>query len=191
MVNSNQVNQTFKQQPGSCVLSCYGIITNYFSPEILVEEVFKGYCDHFGIPYIDYLSAERAYVPHFHLEWQRRHCKGGEVILDLHNTSQAHPYVTSRTVFSGQFLPVTNDDAVLATIKKTLIEKQSFLSLGVRNEDGSTHNILIFGITSGNEQGHTFAVRDPENPGGIHGADDFSNIIKWEIAKDAILFTKL
>jgi len=102
MIDSSKIDAGFIQTGNSCVLASYGIALNYFT-SIPVAASFEDYCRHFGLPFATWEQAEQQYAEHFHKEWNKRKCKGYEVILDLHNNSNAPAFVAAREQFNSIF----------------------------------------------------------------------------------------
>src|ERR1019366_9657766 len=96
------VDGKFIQNGGSCVLSSYAIVGNYFTGQP-ISAFFEGYCRHFGIAYTNAADAEQKYAAHFDAEWRKRKCMGYEVILDLHSHSTEKCFVQARQVFDARF----------------------------------------------------------------------------------------
>ena len=97
-----KVNAGFIQNGGSCVLSSYAIVANYFTGAPITD-YFAGYCRHFGLAFKDAAEAEQKYAAHFDAEWRKRNCRGYEVILDLHANSKEPCFAEARRTFEGRF----------------------------------------------------------------------------------------
>lgn len=102
MIDSSKIDAGFIQTGHSCVLASYGIALNYFT-SMPVAASFEDYCLHFGLPFATWEEAEQKYAEHFDKEWNKRKCKGYEVILDLHNNSNAPAFVAARGQFNSSF----------------------------------------------------------------------------------------
>ncbi len=150
MINANKIDLSFKQKGGSCVLSSYAIISNYFT-KIPIESFFQDYCHHFGLTFQNYEHAEQLYAQHFDSEWRRLSCKGYEVILGLHNASNQPSFAESRKMFSCKF--ILDSEQIFDYIKSTLINKVSLINLTFQAQQ-ERHS-----ITAG-YNGSSYIIRD-------------------------------
>jgi hypothetical protein len=76
-------------------------------------------------PFATWEQAEQQYAEHFHKEWNKRKCKGYEVILDLHNNSNAPAFVAAREQFNSIFyenVAPENED-VESTLSETIRQR--------------------------------------------------------------------
>lgn len=154
MINSDLVEKKFIQSAGSCVLSSYSVINNYFT-ETKISENFIAYCNHFNIEYLNEIDAEKKYEIHFDNEWKRRSCKGYEVIIDLHNTSEKELFNLARHSFESKFYLDTN--YYIDEITKTLIVEEALLNVSYFSNP-KYHSITIF-------YDNGFLIRDTIKPG--------------------------
>jgi hypothetical protein len=139
-VNATNVNSEFIQSGGSCVLSSYAIVANYFTGRPIAT-YFEGYCQHFKLPYSSALDAEQKYAAHFDKEWRKRDCRGYEVILDLHSNSTVACFVEARSHFDGIFY--LDSSAHRHELEDLLTRKVSFLN--ITYEPGfDYHSITVF-----------------------------------------------
>jgi len=150
MIEVDKVNSLFIQNCGSCVLSSYAIVSNYFT-NIPIEGFFEDYCRHFGLSFNTWQEAELAYAQHFDQEWRKRACRGYEVILDLHQNSTQRAFEQSRKIFSGRFY--LDSAVVVSGLQNCLRNEESFLN--ITYEPGiNYHSITIF------YDGNNFRYRD-------------------------------
>ncbi|OGM08541.1 hypothetical protein A2159_03135 [Candidatus Woesebacteria bacterium RBG_13_34_9] len=153
MIEIAKVNSLFIQNCGSCVLSSYAIVSNYFT-NLPIEQFFEDYCRHFGLSFNTWQEAELAYAQHFDQEWRRRACRGYEVILDLHQNSTQHVFEQSRKIFLGHFY--LDSTVVVSELENQLRNEESFLN--ITYEPGvNYHSITIF------YDGINFRYRDTNN----------------------------
>jgi len=123
---AERINKDFCQHGGSCVLSSYAIVANYFTGRP-IGEYFEGYCQHFRLSYSDALDAEQKYAAHFDQEWRKRNCRGYEVILDLHSNSTVKCFAEARQRFDGHFY--LDSAAHAQELEKLLKAQQAFLNI--------------------------------------------------------------
>ena len=114
MVNGNYINKVYIQKPGTCVLSSYAIVNNYFT-RIQEDEIFGSYCKHFGLIGSQNLSTR--YNSHFHNYIANEAITGYECIINLHQQSTQRAFVKGRELFNETYFTDTlsNIDAI-ATI---------------------------------------------------------------------------
>lgn len=183
MIDLAKLNKTFLQQPTSCVLSSYGIIANYFSQTIPVDEAFVSYCNHYNINYQNNrITAENLYATHFTNEWNIQHCRGGELILAIHRVSRITYFENNRKLFYGEFIMDVN--AQLAYIGNKLQNSPSFLSVGYNNPGGGFHNIVV----GADKAKDSFFVRDPAKNTGMNGFKTISQLTGVGTLRDGTLF---
>jgi len=113
MIDTNLINQTFSQQSGSCVLSSYAVVANYFRNQTSILDVFDEYCEFFKIPFLSHLDSERASGNHLNricqdiLEW-----RGYQMVHYVHNHANQRLYISNRGAFSSliySLAPLTID----------------------------------------------------------------------------------
>jgi len=125
-IELSRINTNFTQHGGSCVLSSYAIVGNYFTGEP-VTTYFEGYCKHFKLDYANAAEAEQKYASHFDAEWRKRNCRGYEVILDLHTNSTVECFVEARAHFDGHFY--LDSAAHREELENLLTQKEAFLNI--------------------------------------------------------------
>ncbi len=150
VVAVTNVDATFLQSYGSCTLSSYAIVANYFTRRP-VTDFFEGYCHKYAIFYVTPLQAEGRYADHFEGEYQRRQCRGIEVILDLHSNSTEKCFVEARRLFDAHFYLDSNDH--LEELETALKTKEAFVNLGYATRN-DVHTVTVF------YDGTRFRVRD-------------------------------
>jgi hypothetical protein len=173
-VNATNVNAEFIQSGGSCVLSSYAIVANYFTGTP-VATYFEGYCQHFKLPYTSALDAEQKYAAHFDAEWRKRNCRGYEVILDLHSNSTVACFVEARSRFDGLFY--LDSSAHRHELEDLLSQKVAFLN--ITYEPGfDYHSITVF------SDGNGLMARDT-NRKGLFSIPELAKIGKL---RDSVLY---
>lgn len=175
MIRVDSLDKNFTQQCGSCVLASYAIVANYFSG-IQIPAIFKAYCEHFNL--YGSTSYEELYALHFDSEWKRRNCKGYEVILDVHNSSQIEVFKNLRSKFSTQFF--LDSKPSLKFLEDTLKNSEAFLNITYFN-GFDFHSVTIFSVLG------CIYLRDT-NAKGISQFDINSSFFDF---KDAILYKGL
>ena len=150
-----KINTNFTQHGGSCVLSSYAIVGNYFTGKP-VTTYFEGYCKHFKLDYANAAEAEQKYASHFDAEWRKRNCRGYEVILDLHSNSTVECFVEARAHFEGHFY--LDSAGHRQELEDLLNGKQAFLN--ITYEPGRDyHSITVVHSDAG------FLARDTNRKG--------------------------
>lgn len=176
-VKATSVNANFLQSGGSCVLSSYAIVANYFTGRP-VGTYFEGYCRHFKIPYTSARDAELKYATHFDNEWRKRDCRGYEVILDLHSNSTVECFAEARSRFNGLFY--LDSSAHLRELEELLSRKEAFLNITYELDAGDYHSITVFHDDNG------LAARDT-NRKAIFRIPGLANIGKL---RDSVLYVR-
>jgi hypothetical protein len=170
------VNATFIQNGGSCVLASYAVVANYFTGEP-ISSYFEGYCRHFGLTFKDAADAEQKYASHFDAEWRKRNCRGYEVILDLHANSKEKCFVGARQIFDGRFY--LDSAGHVDDLEGLLSTHEAFLN--ITYEPGTDyHSITIM------HDGTRFMARDT-NRKGIHAVPGLRQIGKL---RDSALYVR-
>lgn len=152
MINSAQLNITFGQQPVSCVLASYGIVSEYFNKSISVINIFEKYCDYFRIPYTNSVQAEiysgnnLNFVCQNNLNW-----KGYEMINYLHNHSKNNPlFNQNSSLFNAKIISLNSlNTAEYKNLLSDLSSKVSLANILTDNGNGSYHSRTI-GIDNNN-----------------------------------------
>ena len=166
---------TFTQSAGSCVLSSYAIVANYFTGRP-VTEYFEGYCHHFGITYTNALDAEAKYARHFDAEFKKRNCLGYEVILDLHSNATEQCFVDARAHFDPQLFresaPHTRE------LEQVLRGREAVLNITMQVMSDA-HSVTAFA------EGDRLFVRDTGGRRGFHTVERLEEIGKL---LDAVLY---
>jgi hypothetical protein len=170
------VNAEFLQNGGSCVLSSYAIVANYFTGEP-ISSYFEGYCRHFGVAFKDAADAEQKYAAHFDAEWRKRNCRGYEVILDLHSNSTEKCFVDARRVFEGRFY--VDSSSHIEELEHLLSTHEAFLNISY-NAGQNFHSITIL------NDGTRFLKRDTERKG-IHA---LSGLRQIGTLRDSVLYIR-
>lgn len=147
-------NTTFTQQPDSCVLSSYGIVTNYFT-RVPVTDVFIGYCNHFSISYNSLLEAENKATNHLLQICPIKKWGGYDMIEFLHNHSPEEPFFTNSqafdVLFSLRYLGSDHSQIILDQLREELQKNESLLNC-LYEVIGGWHSITV-GFT---DQGQEF-----------------------------------
>jgi hypothetical protein len=138
-VSLDKINTNFLQNGGSCVLSSYAIVANYFTGAPLAS-FFEGYCSHFGLKYTNGAEAEQKYARHFDAEWRKRNCMGYQVILDLHKNSKEKCFVEARKVFNARFY--LESAKHLDELEQLLNSREAFLNI-TYEPGGDYHSITV------------------------------------------------
>lgn len=170
------VNSRFLQNGGSCVLSSYAIVANYFTGEP-ISSYFEGYCRHFGLKFKDAAEAEQKYAGHFDAEWRKRDCRGYEVILDLHAHSKEKCFADARRVFEGRFY--LDSSAHIEELERLLSAQEAFLNI-TYEPGGDYHSITIM------HDGKRFMSRDTTREG-VHPIPGLRQIGKL---RDSVLYIR-
>jgi hypothetical protein len=170
------VNAEFLQNGGSCVLSSYAIVANYFTGEP-ISSYFEGYCRHFGVAFKDAADAEQKYAAHFDAEWRKRNCRGYEVILDLHSNSTVKCFADARRVFEGRFY--VDSSSHIEELEHLLSTHEAFLNISY-NAGQNFHSITIL------NDGTRFLKRDTERKG-IHA---LSGLRQIGTLRDSVLYIR-
>src|SRR5262249_14325645 len=173
-IELSRINKDFTQHGGSCVLSSYAIVGNYFTGKP-VTTYFEGYCKHFKLDYANAAEAEQKYASHFDAEWRKRNCRGYEVILDLHSNSTVECFVEARTHFDGHFY--LDSAGHREELENLLTQKEAFLN--ITYEPGRDyHSITVVHGDNG------FMARDT-NRKGLFPLDGLAKIGKL---RDSVLY---
>jgi TPR repeat protein len=171
----SKFDPAFTQSAGSCVLSSYAIVANYFTGHP-VTEYFEGYCHHFGITYTNAVDAEGKYASHFDAEFKKRNCLGYEVLLDLHSNATEQCFVDARARFAPQLFresaPHTRE------LEQVLTEREAVLNITMQIMSDA-HSVTAFA-----EGGQLF-VRDTGGRRGFHTVARLEEIGKL---LDAVLY---
>ena len=170
------VNAEFLQKGGSCVLSSYAIVANYFTGEP-IGSYFEGYCRRFGLAFTDAADAEQKYAAHFDAEWRKRNCRGYEVILDLHSHSTEKCFADARRVFEGRFY--LDSSAHIEELERLLGTHEAFLNISY-NAGQNFHSITIL------NDGTRCLCRDTEQKG-IH---PISGLRQIGTLRDSVLYIR-
>jgi hypothetical protein len=179
MIDTSRVNADFVQTGGSCVLSSYAVIANYFT-SIQIPEFFCAYCKHFGIPFSSKAEAETNYERHFHDEWSNvRKCKGYEVILDLHENSTESLFVSSRGIFGAQFFLQAAPH--IAMIENVLRQDEALLNITYCTSN-NFHSVTVF------SDGSEFYNRNTQVPGITRVSTAWAGLNNLQ---DGVLYRKL
>jgi hypothetical protein len=170
------VNAGFIQNGGSCVLASYAVVASYFTGKP-ISSYFEGYCRHFGLAFKDAADAEQKYAAHFDSEWRKRNCRGYEVILDLHSTSNEKCFVEARQIFDGRFYLDSSER--IDELERVLSTQEAFLN--ITYEPGRDyHSITIM------NDGTHFQARDT-NRKGIYPIPGLRQIGKL---RDSVLYIR-
>jgi hypothetical protein len=173
-IELSRINKDFTQHGGSCVLSSYAIVGNYFTGKP-VTTYFEGYCKHFKLDYANAAEAEQKYAAHFDGEWRKRNCRGYEVILDLHSNSTVECFLEARAHFDGHFY--LDSAAHRQELENLLTQKEAFLN--ITYEPGRDyHSITVVHGDNG------FLSRDT-NRKGLFPLDGLAEIGKL---RDSVLY---
>ena len=173
-IDVSRINATFLQNGGSCVLSSYAIVANYFTGRP-VGTYFEGYCKHFKLSYTNVFEAEQKYAAHFDREWRKRNCRGYEVILDLHSNSVVECFVEARARFDGIFS--LDSAAHRKELEELLACKEAFLN--ITYEPGNDyHSITVV------HDGKGLQARDT-NRKGLYAIPELAKIGKL---RDSVLY---
>ncbi len=164
-VTVTNLDTAFTQGAASCTLSSYAIVASYFTGKP-VTEFFEGYCHNFHLFYVTPLQAERRYAAHFDGEFQRRNCRGIEVILDLHSNATEKCYAAARGIFDARFYLSTNEH--IEELEKALKTSEAFLNVGYETKN-DVHTVTVF------YDGSRFLVRDT-NWKGFYPVDSLKDI---------------
>jgi hypothetical protein len=135
-----KVNVDFLQNDGSCVLSSYAIVGNYYTGRP-IGDYFEGYCKHFKLRYKDARDAEHKYAAHFDQEWRKRNCRGYQVILELHSNSTVACFAEARRRFDGRFY--LDSDGHRQELEDLLSGNEAFLNITYEPGSGY-HSITVF-----------------------------------------------
>ena len=177
MIVKSKLNISFKQNVGSCVLSSYAIVSNYFT-NFPIEQFFEDYCRHFGVSFKSWQEAEYRYAEHFHNEWNKRNCKGYEVILDLHENSKQQAFIESRKFFSANFYLDTAP--FVADLENQLKSEESFLNISYA-VIGACHSVTFF------HDGEHLCLRDTNTT----VLNTISTIAQIGFLRDSVLYKKI
>jgi hypothetical protein len=170
------VNATFIQNSGSCVLASYAVAASYFTGEP-IGAYFEGYCRHFGLAFTGAEDAEQKYAAHFDAEWRKRDCRGYEVILDLHEHSKEKCFVEARRIFEGRFY--LDSSAHIDELERLLSTREAFVN--ITYEPGQDyHSITIM------HDGTRFMARDT-NQKGVYRLPGLRQIGKL---RDSVLYMR-
>ena len=185
MVNGNYINKVYIQKPGTCVLSSYAIINNYF-PRIQEDEIFGSYCKHFGLIGSQNLSTR--YNSHFHNYIANEAITGYECIINLHQQSSQKAFVQGRYLFYQTYFTDTLPNVDI--IETVLKEEESLINIAFRHTNGH-HSITIFCDVNDS----MFKIRDTESNVSIPNVT-LNDIVEYlQIGKgvqicDSVLFKK-
>jgi hypothetical protein len=144
MIDSAKINKSVIQIGGSCVLSSYAIVANYFTG-LHKETFFEDYCRHFKIRYSSASDAERQYESHFVNEYATRRCKGYEVIIDLHDNARESSFEQCRKTFTVDF------------ISETVSFENQMLDI-LKSEEALANVTYLVGRYAGGVQFHSITV---------------------------------
>lgn len=109
MICSTQINSAFYQQPNSCVMASYGIVSEYFNNNISVSKIFEEYCDFFRIPYLNSINAEIYCGNHLNFVCQNiLHWRGYEMTNYIDNHSNNNQvFIQNRSLFRAKIVSLT------------------------------------------------------------------------------------
>jgi TPR repeat protein len=171
----SKFDPAFVQSGGSCVLSSYAIVANFFTGHP-VREYFEGYCHHFGIAYTNAVDAEKKYARHFDAEYKKRNCLGYEVILDLHSNATEQCFIDARARFDPQLFresaPHTRE------LEQALREREAVLNITMQIMSDA-HSVTAFA------EGDRLFVRDTGGRRGFHTVERLEDVGKL---LDAVLY---
>jgi hypothetical protein len=172
-----QLDTTFIQDGGSCVLASYAVVNNCFTSHP-IEDVFRDYCRHFKLPFGDWEDAEKHYADHFDREWKKRKCLGYEVILDLHTNSEMSSFKIGRAAFDAGLYRESAPNS--AELERILRSKEAILNITFQHPSGDCHSVTAFGTPTG------FAVRDTNRK----GLEEISKLSDLGNLRDSVLYVK-
>ncbi len=161
------INTNFVQKYGSCVLASYSVVANYYTGQPITN-FFAGYCKHFGLSFTNARDAELKYAIHFDAEWKKRHCKGYEVILDLHSNATEKCFAEARKAFDARF--ILDSRPLFAELEKSLHANEAFLTVSYSG-GREFHSVAVMA------DGDHFGVRDT-NRKDIYPVDHLGKIGK-------------
>lgn len=176
MINESKVNGIFIQSGGSCVLSSYAIVANYFCKEPVFRS-FEFYCQHFSLTFQNWQDAEAEYAGHFDKEWKNRHCLGYEIIIDLHQNSLLSYFSQNRVQFNVNLFKDSYE--AVETLEKSLLEKEAFLNITFQ-PTRDYHSVTVF------NNGKNLRVRDTNKK----FFTDLQSLESLGKLKDCVLYTK-
>ncbi len=190
MINISQLDKTFRQSSGSCVLASYSIAANYFTG-LPVQSFFDAYCRHHKVP-TSYQSPEQVYSNHFNTLINAPGQNGYRIILSLHETSNEPEFEKARAFFSCEFIPVAS--VLLPRLESTLQKEVSLLNLTVGHEvlSGSImspvrqlicHSVTLF------HDGVSLHTRDTDKDPG-QNITPVVSLSSFAQTRDAVLYCK-
>ena len=121
---------------------------------------------------------EFIYDYHFQKEFQKRNCKGLEIIEDLHNLSKEPEFAEARKLFNVQFIPNIKTD--IDKIEKILLVDDSLLICSFSVDQRGAHI-----TTLGCDEKRKWFNRNTD----LHaeGIQFFDSIITYVQANDGLL----
>jgi hypothetical protein len=181
MIKNVYLDNLHQQKGGTCVLSSYSIVNNYFT-RILVDDIFHDYCKHFNLK--GKINLSERYDGHFHEHIRNASISGYQCILDLHNTSIQKSFKTGREIFGAMLysdtLPYIN------SIENELKQNDSLLNLTYyQSQINQHHSVTIYFDIDNNK----FILRDTGyiNKNG-KTAESIHDLITDGEIKDSVLY---
>lgn len=102
MINTSRLDTLFEQQPNSCVMSSYAIVSNYFNSSVAITDLFDEYCRFFKMPFTSQIQSEIICGDNLNsicqnlLGW-----RGYQMIDYLHNRSTSPLFINNRNLFTA------------------------------------------------------------------------------------------
>jgi hypothetical protein len=150
MVNSGLLNQHFGQQPNSCVLSSYAIVSNYFNNEICITDIFDEYCNFFNVPYVTHLQSELHSGNHLNAICQQiLNWRGYQLIDYMHNHSNSNLFTQNRGIFTAQIISLNPLTQIQFTDLVTRLRGNEAMSNILTIINGGNHS-RTFGVNQNN-----------------------------------------